>query len=188
MNEKKSNFKKLVEEKGYRFYGDNTIPVPDRIKGTLEFFKVKRYIYDDELEKEYTSRGLVAADPLTILDEISLNDERYIGTHWKDADNKWCFSTFNRWNDERGVYVNRNYSDWYDYLWFAGLRKSALSTSDTQTSLDTSDLDLCIQKVKEAGYQVSKILCPTHHSQKVRYWRSLRNMLGMNWIVQLILT
>jgi len=34
------------------------------------------------------------------------------------------FATFNRWNDERKVNVNRNENDWNDDWWFAGVRKS----------------------------------------------------------------
>ena len=35
-----------------------------------------------------------------------------------------CYATFNRWNDERNVNVNRNDNDWNDNWWFAGLRNS----------------------------------------------------------------
>lgn len=34
------------------------------------------------------------------------------------------FATFNRWNDERNVNVNRNDNDWNDNWWFAGVRNS----------------------------------------------------------------
>ena len=34
------------------------------------------------------------------------------------------FATFNRWNDERNVNVNRNNNDWNDNWMFAGTRKS----------------------------------------------------------------
>jgi hypothetical protein len=37
------------------------------------------------------------------------------------------FATFNRWNDERNVNVNRNDNDWNDNWWFAGLRNSLIS-------------------------------------------------------------
>ena len=40
-----------------------------------------------------------------------------------DADGKWNFAVFNHWNDERKVDVDRRDSDWYDYWWFAGVRK-----------------------------------------------------------------
>ena len=33
-------------------------------------------------------------------------------------------ATFNRWNDERKVNVNRNDNDWNDNWWLAGLRTS----------------------------------------------------------------
>ena|SRR3989339_967153 len=34
------------------------------------------------------------------------------------------YATFNRWNDERNVNVNRNDNDWNDNWWFAGVRNS----------------------------------------------------------------
>jgi hypothetical protein len=34
------------------------------------------------------------------------------------------FATFNRWNDERKLNVNRNDNDWNDNWWFAGVRNS----------------------------------------------------------------
>ena len=37
------------------------------------------------------------------------------------------FVTFNRWNDERNVNVNRNDNDWNDNWGFAGSRNSPLS-------------------------------------------------------------
>jgi hypothetical protein len=32
-------------------------------------------------------------------------------------------ATFNQWNDERKVNVNRNDNDWNDNWWFAGVRQ-----------------------------------------------------------------
>src|SRR3989339_41723 len=34
------------------------------------------------------------------------------------------YATFNRWDDERNVNVNRNDNDWNDNWWFAGVRNS----------------------------------------------------------------
>jgi hypothetical protein len=34
-----------------------------------------------------------------------------------------CYATFNRWNDERNVNVNRNDNDWDDDWSFAGVPK-----------------------------------------------------------------
>jgi len=38
-------------------------------------------------------------------------------------------ATFNCWNDERKVNVNRNTGDWNDNWWFGGVRHSFLSPS-----------------------------------------------------------
>ena len=39
------------------------------------------------------------------------------------------FATFNRWNDERKLNVNRNDNDWNDNWWFAGVRNSLYFSS-----------------------------------------------------------
>lgn len=91
------------------------------------FFKLGRYVSDDDLEKEYELRGLKPVDSysLAAVNEAdpAFADEHPNSTHWKDANGKWCYVAFNRWNDERIVDVDRYDNDWDDYWWFAGLRK-----------------------------------------------------------------
>lgn len=91
------------------------------------FFKVSRFISDEDLEKEYALRGLVPADPYSQAavnrDDPAFADEHPNGTHWKDADGKWCFFACFRWDGERCVHVDRRGSGWGDGWWFAGLRK-----------------------------------------------------------------
>jgi len=50
-------------------------------------------------------------------------DEHPNGTHWKDAEGKWCFVAFVGWDDERRVNVHRSGLDWNAYWWFACVRK-----------------------------------------------------------------
>ena len=101
-------------------------------RGTAEeaevfFFPVKRYVSDEELEKEFELRGFKPADPysLAAVNEAdpAFADEHPNATHWKDADGKWCYAAFSRWVDERNLSVYRYAYDWGDYWWFAGLRK-----------------------------------------------------------------
>lgn len=92
------------------------------------FFKLGRYVSDDELEKEYELRGLKPADPysLSAVNEADpvFADANPNGTHWKDANGKWYFAAFSRWGGgERNVGVNRCGSDWFGNWWFAGVRK-----------------------------------------------------------------
>ncbi|MGJ0531845.1 hypothetical protein [Methylocystis sp.] len=104
------------------------MPRGDGDEAEIFFFKVGRWISDDDLEKEYSSRGLVPADPFSLaaVNEVDATfaDDHPNGTHWKDADGKWCFATFYRWSDdERSVSVGRGVSGWLGSWWFAGRRK-----------------------------------------------------------------
>lgn len=91
------------------------------------FFKIGRYISDDDLKKEYDLRGFKPADSysLAAVNEAdqAFADEHPNGTHWKDADGRWCFSAFDRWGGERRASVDRSGSDWDGHWWFAGVRK-----------------------------------------------------------------
>lgn len=116
---------------GYTQYTNGDV-VRDMLKGEGEeveviFFKLDRYVSDDELEREYALRGLVPADPYSLAavnrDDPTLADAKPNCTHWKDIEGKWCFATFNRWDDERNLRVYRRDAEWGDDWWFAGLRK-----------------------------------------------------------------
>jgi hypothetical protein len=98
------------------------------------FFKPEPWEYtrpgfmsDDDLEKAYERRNLMACDPYSLIahseKESAFADDRPNGTHWKDADGKWCYATFGRWRGGRDVYVHRDGHGWGGYWWFAGLRK-----------------------------------------------------------------
>lgn len=92
------------------------------------FFKLNRFVSDDDLEKEYALRGLKPAD---LYSQSAVNeadpvfaDKHPNGTHWKDAKGKWCFAAFSRRSGgERYVDVYRGGRGWGDDCWFAGLRK-----------------------------------------------------------------
>ena len=107
------------------------------IEGELEFFTLGRYVSNNELEKEYETRGLVPADlyRLAVWEEAHQKDERkYFATHWKDAEGKWCCATFGRWRGGREVYVDRGDGGWDGYWSFAGVRKSSVSDPKTLSS------------------------------------------------------
>lgn len=114
----------------YQYTDRNVAKVMPRGEGAeaeMVFFKIYRSIRDDDLEKEYELRGLKPADPysLAAVNEAdpAFADDHPNGTHWKDADGRWCYLAFHRWSGERHVIVSRRASDWRALWWFAGLRK-----------------------------------------------------------------
>lgn len=93
----------------------------------VEFFKLGKYVSDDDLAREYEQRGLIP-DPYA---QAAVNeadpafaDERPNGTHWKDEDGNWCYIAFDRGGGGRFVDVDRGSGDWRDRWWFGGVRKS----------------------------------------------------------------
>lgn len=110
-----------------------TMPCGEGEEVDVYFFQPDRSAYDrngiisdDKLHKEFERRGL-KPDPYAQADvnrdDPAFADKHPNGTHWKDADNKWCYTAFNRWGDERDVLVGRNDGGWDGFWWFAGVRK-----------------------------------------------------------------
>ena len=122
---------------GRKPYVDNTVvtAMPKGKGGKTEviFFKPRPEAYanglitDDNLEKEFEFVGLKPADPCS-LDQVNTDDPAFAdthpnGTHWKNAEGKWCFAAFRRWHGERIVDVREGGRDWSGVWWFAGVRK-----------------------------------------------------------------
>lgn len=156
--------KEFLKSLPYKLYVDDevveTMPMDG---GVCEFFRLDKYLSDNELQNEYENRGLVPASVFALLStpQGKLDKMRYVGTHWKDSKGKWCFCTFRRWDDgERSVIVDRNDNDWDDDWWFAGVRKSiSPKTSEPKNSpSDTQDLELRVQKLEELVENVRKFL------------------------------
>lgn len=93
------------------------------------FFKVGRWLTNEELAQEYELRGLKPADPYSQAkvneDDPAFADERPNGTHWKH-NGKWCYAAFFRWRVGRGVLVGYDGNGWNDDWWFAGVCKLEL--------------------------------------------------------------
>lgn len=104
-----------------------TMPKGEGEEVAVYFFTLGRYVGDADLDKEYELRGLKPADPYTLAqvntDDPALADNRPNGTHWQNAEGKWCFATFRRWYGERDVYVSVRGYEWDVRWWFAGVRK-----------------------------------------------------------------
>ncbi len=145
-------FKELVKEKGFTLYAYNEVVenLPKKQEGVLEFFKLDRYVSEYDLEKEYTQRDLIPADPYHLIATSTerLDEMKFVATHWKDAKGNWCCAAFRRWGDEREVNVLRNDYDWLDRWWFAGVRKSDLGNFETKNSSDSLPLELRLKKLE----------------------------------------
>jgi|SRR3989344_611039 len=91
------------------------------------FFHLGHFVSDVELEKEYELRDLNPADPYSLAAvnkaDPTFADTHPSGTHWKDADGRWCRVEFGYWESECNVSVRRHNVDWGDDCWFAGLPK-----------------------------------------------------------------
>lgn len=121
----------MLNATGRRQYVNNDVvasmPRGEGEETEVYFFRLGRFVSDEELEREYARRGLKPADPYS---QSAVNkadpafaDDHPNSTHWKDNNGKWCFSAFYHWFDERDMDVRRNDIDWDDYWWFASLRK-----------------------------------------------------------------
>lgn len=159
------SIKSLLDETKCKQYGDMSLAelAPRTLGQELVFFKLDRYVSENELEKEYEERGLIPAgvDSLCVHDSTDLDTKKYVGTHWKDGKGKWCFAAFRLWFGERRVHVDRHdVGVWVDYWWFAGFRKSALGTSETLASsvpLNLADLEKRVERLEkfvEAGQKI----------------------------------
>ena len=109
------------------------IPTGEGEKKEVHFFKPEEdeytrpgWISDEDLAKAYERRGLVPdqrAQLAVNADDPSFADEYPNGSHFKDAEGKWCFLACGRWRGDRGVVVDRDSRDWDGRWWFAGVRK-----------------------------------------------------------------
>ena len=124
--------REALEATGRKLYVDDgmvkAMPKGEGEDSETVFFKLGRWVSDDDLEKEFELRGLVPQDPYSLAkvnqDDPTFADEKPNGTHWKDKNGNWCFAAFYRWyGGERSVSVYRSNDDWSDGWWFAGRRK-----------------------------------------------------------------
>ena len=83
----------------------------------------------DALAKEYKKRGLVP-DPQAQIDDNATNpefaDTTPNGCQWVEADGNFCYATFDRWFDERNVFVYRYDDGWDDFWSFSGVPQESL--------------------------------------------------------------
>lgn len=121
--------REVLDATGRKQYIDNdvieTMPKGDGEEVDVHFFMVGHLISDEDLEKEFDSRGY-KPDPysLAAVNEADPDfaDQYPNATHWKDADGNWCHIMFRQWCVP-GVDVNRLKESWCEFWWFAGVSK-----------------------------------------------------------------
>ncbi len=92
----------------------------------LVYFRLGRYVYADELEKEYELRGLKPDPQAQAADneaDPSFADEHPNGCYWNREGKMHSYIAFRRWGDGRGVNCYRRGDSWGGLCWFAGVRK-----------------------------------------------------------------
>lgn len=145
---KQITLQEALDKSGFTQYTNKEVvqsyPPGNATDKPVEFFTLGRYVPEDELEKEYESRGLQPIDPYTLLNipVHILDEKKYVGTHWKNADGKWCFAAFVRWYVERKVLVSQSDLDWFDGWSFGGVRKIGTQNYESQTSSESLPLAL----------------------------------------------
>jgi len=125
------NAQAALDATGRRQYTDKDVvdamPQGEGEEAEIVFFNLGRYVNNADLDKEYEVRGLKPVDPYSLAavneNDPAFADQKPNATHWKDSNDKWCYTAFDRWNDGRIVGVNRNDDDWSGDWWFAGVRK-----------------------------------------------------------------
>ena len=112
----------------------NSMPRGKDEPTTVYIFKPRPEAYDRDgyltnakLAEEYEFNGLTPVDPFSLakihIDDPAFSDDRPVGTHWKNADGKWCCAAFDRWVGERGVGVGLAGGGWHGSWSFGGVRE-----------------------------------------------------------------
>lgn len=119
-----------------QYLNDSVVAAMPRGEGDevdVHFFKESRYLSDSALDEAFAKRGLKPADPYSMLavdeGDPALADDYPHGTHWRDADGKWCYAACYRWRGGREVFVNRYGLGWGDDWGFAGLPQGSSASA-----------------------------------------------------------
>jgi glyceraldehyde 3-phosphate dehydrogenase len=145
------------------------------------FFTLRRQVTNDELAKEYDSRGLMPADPY-VLAAVNASDRSFAaelpnGTHWRSTDGEWCFAAFHHGSDgEHYAHVYRHdIGWWHESRWFAGVRKQAKASS--QAASASIDLSSSFRSTTPSRVRAGRGLCVL--SEK-KGWHTLALILWRN--------
>ena len=116
----KQNLKTIANKLGYEVSGHKAIHVPQPLTGQFKTFTLEMIIHTDDLVNEYASRGLVPADPFSILEHIKPGES--LATHWKGKNGRWYYCMVRRNTTNPRVKVGRYRGNWDDLWRFAGIK------------------------------------------------------------------
>lgn len=151
----------LIDSLKIKKYVDEDVvsSMPRSVNGMLdiEIFKIGKSVTNDELENEFSKRGLKAIDPYSLALFYKDNFDKYdfLGSHWKDENDEWCYIAFYRlYDDGRYVRVYRYDRGWFDDWWFAGVRKS----SEIKPSVLSKSLTHELKEIKRPQYDIGSLI------------------------------
>lgn len=140
---------------------DNLFEIPNEICNDFKLYHFDRNISSEDVIKEITKDGFRPANSWELLLWPSWNDNNWVIALGSVArvDGVRGAPFLSGDGSGRGLYLG-----WFGSGWGASCRFLAVRNSPSESSslgsgsLDTLNLDAAIKIVKEAGYQVSKIL------------------------------
>jgi hypothetical protein len=120
-----------IDASGRRKYVNDsivaTMPVGEGSEETeLVYFRLGRFVSEDDLAKEYETRELIPDPQAQTADneaDPAFADNHPNGTQWK-LPKGYGFVAFDRLGGGRSVGCGRDGDDWDGRWWFAGRRKS----------------------------------------------------------------
>lgn len=133
VNRDRSQHEALTATGRNLYLNESVVRTMPTVSGDIEaiFVNLGRNIDCDKLDDELGKLGFeIIVDPqgLAAINEAdpAFADDYPNATQWKDGDGKFCCVIFDRWSDERSVFVDRNVICWHDYWWFPCRRKLEL--------------------------------------------------------------
>lgn len=125
------SLQEALDVSGRKFYGDREVVATAPMVGRDEEVEVLliplgRPMADERVE-ELIPVGFRSADPWELVavneDDSSFADNHPNFTHWQNANKKWCWAAFRKWDCKRVVHAYRSDDVWDAYWYLAVVRE-----------------------------------------------------------------